>query len=70
MSTKTQTPAQKMVTFYNIAAATAQANHDPHYLELLDDLHLSIKAVAIGDDPTQTMRDQAGEWRRNRQSMR
>ena len=60
--TTTDTPTQRLHNFYRIAAISASASKDPHYLELMDDLHLSLKAVAGGDDPTQTMLDQANEW--------
>jgi hypothetical protein len=57
------TPAQTLQTFYGIAIATGTARQDPHYQELADDLHRSIMATMRGDDPTQTLKDQAGEWR-------
>ena len=57
------TPAQTLQTFYGIAIATGTARQDPHYQELADDLHRSIMATMRGDDPTQTLKDQAAEWR-------
>ncbi len=54
---------QRLTTYYKIATRTGADTHDYHYIELADDIHLTLTSVIAGSDPVEGLNELAGEWR-------
>lgn len=61
MSTAT-TPTQTLADLYQAAMLTGRARGDYVYIEMMDSIHITAKAIASGIDPHQAVEELADEW--------
>ena len=53
---------RQLIYLYKTAAVTGTRNHDPHYEELADDIHSTIRSIIQGVDPSEAVNDLAAYW--------